>query len=129
MAMDIIKIVLFAIVAVVLGMMVRSVKPEFGVLIGMAACTCIFLLLIHKIELVLDYMDTIWEILPVDGMYMSMLLKMIGISYIAEFSGDLCKDAGYQTIAGQIELFAKISILLISMPILMSFLELIGEFL
>ena len=129
MAMDIIKIVLFAIVAVVLGMMVRSVNPEFGVLIGMAACTCIFLLLIHKIELVLDYMDTIWEILPVDGMYMSMLLKMIGISYIAEFSGDLCKDAGYQTIAGQIELFAKISILLISMPILMSFLELIGEFL
>lgn len=127
--MDIIKIVLFAIAAVVLGMLVRSVKPEFGVMIGMAACTCIFLLLIHKIELVLDYMNTIWDLLPVDKTFMSMLLKMIGISYIAEFSGDICKDAGYQTMAGQIELFAKVSILLISMPILMSFLELIGEFL
>lgn len=127
--MDMIKIVLFAIAAVVLGMLVRSVKPEYGVLIGMASCTCIFLLLIHKIELVLDYMNTIWNLLPVDGTYMSMLLKMIGISYIAEFSGDICKDAGYQTMAGQIELFAKVSILLISMPILMSFLELIGEFL
>lgn len=127
--MDIIKIVFFAIAAVVLGMLVRSVKPEFGVLIGMTACTCIFLLLIHKIELVLEYMNTIWDLLPVDKTSMSMLLKMIGISYIAEFSGDICKDAGYQTMAGQIELFAKVSILLISMPILMSFLELIGEFL
>ncbi|MCI5621228.1 MAG: stage III sporulation protein AD [Lachnospiraceae bacterium] len=127
--MDMIKIVFFAIAAVVLGMLVRSVKPEFGVLIGMTACTCIFLLLIHKIELVLEYMNTIWDLLPVDKTSMSMLLKMIGISYIAEFSGDICKDAGYQTMAGQIELFAKVSILLISMPILMSFLELIGEFL
>ena len=127
--MDMIKIVFFAIAAVVLGMLVRSVKPELGVLIGMTACTCIFLLLIHKIELVLEYMNTIWDLLPVDKTSMSMLLKMIGISYIAEFSGDICKDAGYQTMAGQIELFAKMSILLISMPILMSFLELIGEFL
>ncbi|MGN0341304.1 MAG: SpoIIIAC/SpoIIIAD family protein [Roseburia sp.] len=127
--MDIIKIALFAIAAVVLGMLVRSLKPEFSALIGMTACTCIFLLLVHKIELVLSYIDTIRNFLPVDGKFMTLLLKMIGISYMAEFAGDICKDAGYQTMAGQIELFAKISILLISMPVLMSFLELIGEFL
>ena len=122
-----VKVALFVIAAVVLGMLVRSVKQEYSVLIGMTACTCIFLLLVHKIEMVLSYMDTIWNLIPVDETYLTMLLKMIGISYLAEFSGDICKEAGYQNMAGQIELFAKISMLLISMPILMSFIELIGE--
>lgn len=122
-----VKVALFVIAAVVLGMLVRSVKQEYSVLMGMAACTCIFLLLVHKIEMVLSYMDTIWNYIPVDETYLTMLLKMIGISYLAEFSGDICKEAGYQNMAGQIELFAKISMLLISMPILMSFIELIGE--
>ncbi|MBR1390011.1 MAG: stage III sporulation protein AD [Lachnospiraceae bacterium] len=127
--MEIVKIGLLAITAVLLGLMIRSVKPEFGILIGITACTCIFILLIHKVEMILDYIDTIWQLIPVDSRYIGLILKMIGISYIAEFSTDICKDAGYQTIAGQIEIFAKLSIVLVSMPVMMSFLEVIGEFL
>lgn len=127
--MEIVKIGLLAITAVLLGLMIRSVKPEFGVLIGITACTCIFILLIHKVEMILDYIDTIWQLIPVDNRYIGLILKMIGISYVAEFSTDICKDAGYQTIAGQIEIFAKLSIVLVSMPVMMSFLEVIGEFL
>ena len=37
--------------------------------------------------------------------YFSVILKMVGITYIAEFASGICKDAGYQTIAGQIETF------------------------
>ena len=58
-----------------------------------------------------------------------MILKMIGITYVAEFSTDICRESGYQAIAGQIEIFAKLSILLISMPVLMGFIETLGAFL
>ena len=54
---------------------------------------------------------------------------MVGITYVSEFSVHLCKDAGYGAVAAQIEMFAKLSILVISMPVLMSFLDVIGEFL
>ena len=57
------------------------------------------------------------------------MLKMIGITYIAEFSSGICKDAGYQTIAGQIEIFGKLTILTLGMPVLMALLETIREFL
>lgn len=44
-----------------------------------------------------------------------VILKMVGITYIAEFASGICKDAGYQTIAGQIETFAKLTILALGM--------------
>ena len=57
------------------------------------------------------------------------MLKMIGITYIAEFSSGICRDAGYQTIASQIEIFSKLTILALGMPVLLALLETIQEFL
>ena len=61
--------------------------------------------------------------------YIQTLLKIIGITYIAEFASDLCKDAGYQTVAGQIQIFGKLSVLTISIPILSALLQTIQTFL
>ena len=60
---------------------------------------------------------------------MSIQLKMAGVTYVAEFASGICKDAGYQNIAVQIEIFTKLTILAIGMPVLLSLLELIGDFL
>ena len=38
---------------------------------------------------------------------MSILLKMAGVTYVAEFASGICKDAGYQNIAVQIEIFSQ----------------------
>lgn len=127
--MDIVKIALIGIAGVFLALMVRSYKSEYSLFISMGACICIFIYLISKVEIILSYVDSIQSLVSIDNRYVQTVIKMIGITYIAEFSVDICKDAGYQAIAGQIEMFAKMSILLISMPVLMSFVETIGEFL
>ena len=54
---------------------------------------------------------------------------MIGITYIAEFASGICKDTGYQTIAVQIEIFSKLTILAMGVPVLLALLETIQEFL
>ena len=56
-------------------------------------------------------------------------MKIIGITYIAEFSADICKDAGYGTLASQIGIFSKLSILAVSMPVLSALLQTIHGFL
>ena len=53
---------------------------------------------------------------------------MVGIAYISEFSANLCKDAGYGGIASQIEMFGKLSILAMSLPVLTTLLTVIEEF-
>lgn len=127
--MDIVKIGVLGILAVFLGVFLKNYKSEYSLLVGIAASICIFVFLIGKLESILSYVDSIQALLPIDGRYMGMILKMIGITYIAEFSTDICKEAGYQAIAGQIEMFAKLSILLISMPVMMGFIETVGVFL
>lgn len=82
-----------------------------------------------KLELVLSVINRMQEYVRLDTGYIAILIKMIGITYVAEFSSNLCKDAGYQAVAGQIEMFGKLSILVISMPVLLVLLETIGEFL
>lgn len=127
--MDIIKISILGITAVLLSQMLKNYKPEYGYYINLAVCICVFLYVMSKLTFLLDYVEQIQDMIHLDPVYLTIILKMIGITYVAEFAVNLCKDAGCQTIAGQIELFAKLSILVISMPVILAFMETIGELL
>ena len=127
--MDILKIGILGIAGVLLAVLLKAHKAEYSTFISMAVCVCIFVYIITKVQIICAYVNSLQSMLPVDGSYVEMILKMIGITYVSEFSVSLCKDAGYASIAGQIEMFAKISILIISMPVLMTFVETLEKFL
>ena len=61
--------------------------------------------------------------------YLTILLKVIGITYICEFSAGICKDAGYQAVAGQIEVLGKLSVMFAGLPILFAVIDQIQNFL
>lgn len=69
------------------------------------------------------------ERLPIDSAYLIPLMKMLGITYVADFASALCKEAGYTSIANQMELFAKLAIIALSIPELTYLLEVLDEFL
>lgn len=127
--MDIIKIAVLGIAGTLLGIMLKGQKKEYELFVTLGACVCIFYFIVTKLELVLNVISRMQEYVKIDTGYIGILMKMIGITYVAEFSSNLCKDAGYQAVAGQIEMFGKLSILVISMPVLLVLLETIGEFL
>ena len=89
----------------------------------------IFFCIISRLNIIVDMMRTISSYINMDTAYIGTLIKMLGITYVAEFSSGICKDAGYQTIAVQIEIFGKLAVLVLSMPVLMALLETIKEFL
>ena len=78
---------------------------------------------------IIDTVKELTKTINLDHGYITILLKMLGITYVAEFSSGICKDAGFQTIASQIEIFSKISILVLSMPILVALIQTIQGFL
>ena len=127
--MDIIKIAMIGLAAALLAIQVKGGRPEYEIFITMGACLCIFFFLVTKLQVVIDAVNEMQSYIRLDAKYVAVLLKMIGITYVAEFSSNLCRDAGYQAVAGQIEMFGKLSILVISMPVLLALLETIREFL
>ena len=127
--MDIVKVGVFGIATALLSIPLQKEKKEYSVLLGMAACTVLFGFLITKIQLVLEFVQKLESMTSVDSYYIGLVIKMIGITYVAEFTANICRDAGCTALAGQIELFAKVSVLVVSLPVLLAFLEMIGSML
>lgn len=127
--MDIIRITALGLAGVLLGLFLKEVRPEYSFYISLACGICILLLASSKVEYLIESIRSIQGSLPVDASYLNVLLKMIGITYIGHFSSGLCKDAGYTSIAMQIETFCKLSMMAMSMPVLLTLLEVIQEFL
>ena len=124
-----IKVAIIGIVAIVLATQLKSIKGEYGTYISMAACVIILFLGTSKLQVIVDGVNKIESYININPTYLSILLKIVGITYIAEFASSLCKDAGHGAIASQIEFVGKLTILSISMPILLALLDLVNDFL
>jgi len=123
------QISIFSVVAVLLAVQLKSVKPEYGIYISFAAGVIIIFYGIRKLETVVETITVIQSYIPLDTVYMGTLIKMIGITYLTEFASGICKDTGYQSVAGQIEVFGKLSILAVSMPVVTALLETVRDLL
>ena len=124
-----IQIALFGVVGTLLALQFKSGKSEYGIYVSLAVSLFLFLCMLSRLEIFVRTVKKIADYIKLDAGQMSILLKMAGVTYVAEFASGICKDAGYQNIAVQIEIFTKLTILAIGMPVLLSLLELIGDFL
>ena len=124
-----IRIVAIGVVAAILAAWVKTIKPEYALWVTLAAGVFLGLSAILKLETIVAELRFLQEYFSAYGSYFKLLIKIVGITYLAEFSADLCKDAGANTLASQIELFGKLSILVLCMPIMTSLLETIDYFL
>ncbi len=127
--MELIKISILGIAGIFFGLFLKETKPQYSMYISIAICACLVGYSVGKLLTLFTDIQEIQQYIPINSQYLTTLLKILGISYVGQFSAGLCKDAGYSSIAGQIELFCKLSIMVVSMPILMVLLETIGEFL
>ena len=89
----------------------------------MAAACVIFFYGSMRLKGILDGLQEIQELIRINPVYLNTLLKMTGITYIAEFSSGICKDAGYGALGSQIEIFGKLSILAVSLPVILALLD------
>lgn len=123
-----IKIACIGLMAVFLAMTLKNIQSEYAMIIGIAACMILFGLSLTKLEVIMESIENLRQYVTINSMYIGIVLKVVGIAYISEFSANLCKDAGYSGIASQIEMFGKLSILVMSMPVLTTLLTTIQEF-
>ncbi len=127
--MNMIRIGILGVVCILFTLQFKREKPEIAISICIVISLIIFFSIADQLELLVSSIREIGNYIDVDGTYIATLIKMLGITYVAEFASGICKDAGYQTIATQIEMFGKITILVLSIPILLALLRTIQEFL
>lgn len=117
-----VKIALFGIIASILTLKIKSIRPEYGLVIGLVSSLFLAIYALDEMGQIIDLFDTIESYSGIPGTYIQILLKLVGISFLCEFAANVCKDAGQATMAKQVEMAGKLSILVVSLPILESLL-------
>lgn len=127
--MNMLQIGIVGVLGALLAVQFKGGKTEYGIYMSVAVSILLFTCIIDRLELFVNTVEQIGSYISFDTGYIAIMLKMIGITYIGEFCSSICKDAGYQTIAVQIEIFSKLTILALGMPVLLALLQTIQEFL
>lgn len=123
------KIALIGIAGAMLAMVTKQFKPEYSTLVLLAVCLFLIGYLTSNLKEVLNFVQTLQKRIPISSMYIKILLKLLAIAYICQIVSDLCEDLGYHSISFQIETIGKLSILVLSIPIINSLLETIEHLL
>ena len=121
--MEVVKIGILGVAGVLLALQFKSVRPEISVYIGLAIGILIFVFSLEGLFQILEKMGTLQKYMEAGGTYFKLLFKAVGVTYICEFTSSICKDAGYGAVAGQIEIFGKLTILFMGMPALSAIIE------
>lgn len=126
--MNIIKLSILAITGVLLAIMLKNGKNEYSTYIALGTSVILFFFVISKVGVIVETINKVQSYISISKTYIEALIKMVGITYISELTSSICKDAGYNSVSGQIEIFGKISILAVSMPIVLSLMETVDKF-
>ncbi|MDE6364204.1 MAG: hypothetical protein K2O40_14345 [Lachnospiraceae bacterium] len=113
-----IQICVLAIAGLFAALIIKKDKPEFAVLIIMLVSFFIAIRILTVLGNAVEELESWESILGGNIAYISLLLKIIGITYVCDFAANLCKDSGYAALSNHIELFGKVAIMMAGFPII-----------
>lgn len=123
-----VKVAGIAMSGVIGAAFLRKMNPEIALGINIITSVMIACITIAYLGQYKEFVNNLKVYLGENATYIKMLLKMIGITYVCEFCADICKDAGYQTMAGQVYIFGKCLVLFSGIPILEILMNMIEDF-
>ncbi|KAB7708803.1 stage III sporulation protein AD [Bacillus aerolatus] len=118
-----IQVTAVVLVTVFLALLLQEQQPIFAFLLVMFVGSGLFLFLADRIADIILMIKKLAARAEVEIVYVETILKIIGVSYIAEFAAQITKDAGQEALAAKMELAGKVIILSMAVPILTLLIE------
>lgn len=121
--MEIFQVVGIGLTGAVLAVYVKESNREIAVLISLATGLVLFIYALSKVGAVINVLAELAARANINMFYLTIVLKIMGIAYIAEFGAQICRDAGEGSTATKIEFAAKILVMVLALPIIMALME------
>ena len=112
---EILKILGVGLFVVILSVIFKELKQEYSIMLMIAGGIIITLWGLAKIYPVVDYIRELTDSSNISE-YFSVILKVLGISFIVQIGADICRDLGEPSIASKIEFAGKAVILAAVLP-------------
>lgn len=129
MEAEIVRVAGIALVGVVVSAILREIRPEFVIYAVMATVAVIFFFTLNQLQVIFKFLQAVSGETTYGKAFFPILLKVLAVSYLTDFTAQLCRDAGEGAIGTKLELAGKVVIFYLSIPVLTAILELIDEIL
>ena len=123
--MEVIKLIGISIISMTICLIIRKKRPEIANFIAIITGITIFLAVLYKLNFIMESISNLATKVNIPSMYITLIIKLIGIAYLMEFSIQVCKDAKEDSIASTLEFGGKIIVMAMSFPILLSIVEMV----
>lgn len=123
--MEVMQLVGIAIISTTLCLVIKKDRPEIAMFIAILTGITILLSVIFKLNFIIEGIKNLADKANIPSMYVTLIIKLIGIAYLMEFAIQLCKDCNEGNIASKLEFGGKIIVMSMSFPILLSIVEMI----
>ena len=127
--MELVKIICVALITAFAALFLRGSKPELAFAVTIAGAVIILLFIVDMLAASFQVFTDIAEKTGIDRSLIKIIIKIVAIGYLVEFSAGVVEDFGSKSIADKLVLAGKVIIFAVSVPIIQSMLQLIGGFL
>lgn len=118
-----IRVILVGAAAALLSMWVRPLKSEYGMFLSMAAVLLVFGASVTQLGSILELARNLMDQTGLSSVYFKILLKIMGLAWVSQLASDICREAGCSSISRQIDIYGKLLILSVSLPVITSVIE------
>ena len=108
----------FAIAIAFITIYVKQIRADFALCITLGAIILLFSVAVPRIVILINDIKSISIVDSVATEYITPVLKIIGVSYLAQMASDICRDTGETALAHHVENLGKIAVVFITMPII-----------
>lgn len=127
--MEILQIAGIAVSGMLMVSIVRIMRPELAIYAVIATVIIILLFSVNHLTSVFSFLKSVYDQMNYGKEYFPIIIKVLAVAYVTDFTAQLCNDAGETSIGSKVELAGKIIIFYISLPVLISIIELVNSIL
>ncbi len=115
--MNIVSIGVLAVVAVIVALTLRPKNAEIALMLTVACSVLILVALLSQARQIIGTVNSIVAASQINTGYIAILLKVVGICLLTEFAVNTCRDAGSQSLAGNVSLAGKLLVTITALPL------------
>ncbi len=119
------KIIAVGLITCVATLVVKPIRNDFAMLLSVVGGIIIILFIIKYVSGIFETLKLLVNQTGVNSSLFSLVLKIVGVGYLAEFTAGICSDSGVGGLGDKVLFGAKIVILAMALPILTNILQII----
>lgn len=125
----IIKLIGIAFVTAISALLLKATKPELSFAVTVTGSIVMLLFILDGLQNTVSIFTSLAKLTGIENGLIKILVKIVGVGYLTEFAAGVLNDFGSSAVADKVVLGGKITIVVLSLPVVEGLLTMLKGFL